>query len=62
MLASPPVFAEEEYTFDISETEKKPYSFGGMLSSGRFSLGWTKIPPFTSLGSITVMKEALLKN
>ncbi len=29
LLASPPVFAEDNYTFDISETEKKPYSFGG---------------------------------
>lgn len=28
-LTSLPVFAEDEYTFDISETEKKPYSFGG---------------------------------
>lgn len=29
-FTSLPVFAEEEYTFDISETEKKPYSFGGL--------------------------------
>lgn len=29
LLTSLPVFAEDEYTFDISETEKKPYSLGG---------------------------------
>ena len=29
LYMSLPVFAEEEYSFDISETEKKPYGFGG---------------------------------
>src|SRR4030066_2527171 len=29
LYMSLPVFAEDNYTFDISETEKKPYSFGG---------------------------------
>ena len=43
------IFAEPEYTFDLDEIEKKPYSFGGYLEARPVLLGFDKDAAFYRL-------------
>ena len=43
LILSPiPVFGEDKYTFDVSETEKKPYHFGGYVEAKPVLFGLDK--------------------